>query len=170
VLWDEERGKFFPHRYLEEGSTFPPELDEDAIFFPLGTALAIRAGLLTEEEIARSWAATQEAVRRAGAASIGFSTWPPYPAGCYAAKGIQPWGYANGGDWTWWGAQTAFAYARAGYIGEAYAAVLPMVERVLRDREFFEWYDRFNKPAGKVAQPLAESSGQGWGALALGAA
>ena len=170
VLWDPSRGKFVPHRYLEEGSPFPPELDEDAIFFPLGTALAIQAGLLTPDEIAHSWAATLEAVRRAGAASIGFSPWPPYPAGCYAAKGIQPWGYANGGDWTWWGAQTAAIYAKAGYTAEAYTALLPMVERVLRDREFFEWYDRRNVPAGKVKDPGPELKGQGWGALAKGAA
>ncbi|MCC5843719.1 MAG: hypothetical protein JJU05_05650 [Verrucomicrobia bacterium] len=170
VLWDENRGKFVPHRYLEEGSPFPPELDEDAIFFPLGTALAVRAGVLNAEETAHSWAATLEAVRRAGAASIGFSPWPPYPAGCYAAKGIQPWGYANGGDWTWWGAQTAAAYADAGYVAGAYAALLPMVERVLRDREFFEWYDRDNVPAGKVKDPSPELIGQGWGALAKGAA
>ncbi len=170
VLWDAERGKFVPHRYLEEGSPFPPELDEDAIFFPLGTALAVRAGLLSAEETAHSWAATLEAVRRAGAASVGFSPWPPYPAGCYAAKGIQPWGYANGGDWTWWGAQTVAAYADAGYGTEAYAALLPMVERVLRDREFFEWYDRDNVPAGKVKDPSPELLGQGWGALAKGAA
>ncbi|MCC5846585.1 MAG: hypothetical protein JJU29_00715 [Verrucomicrobia bacterium] len=170
VLWDAERGKFVPHRYLEEGSPFPPELDEDAIFFPLGTGLAIRAGLLSEDEISRSWAATAEAVRRAGAASIGFSPWPPYPAGCYAAKGIQPWGYANGGDWTWWGAQTAAAYADAGYVAEAYKALLPMVERVLRDREFFEWYDRHNVPAGKIKNPSPEDKAKGWGALAKGAA
>lgn len=170
VLWDPERGKFVPHRYLEEGSPFPPELDEDAIFFPLGTALAIRAGILTDDEIAHSWAATLEAVRRAGAASIGFSPWPPYPAGCYAPKGIQPWGYANGGDWTWWGAQTAAAYANAGYVTEAYHAVLPMIERVLRDREFFEWYDRHNIPAGKVKDPEPGDEGKGWGALAKGAA
>ncbi len=170
VLWDAERGKFVPHRYLEEGSPFPPELNEDAIFFPLGTALAIRAGLLSKEEIAHSWAATLEAVKRAGAASIGFSPWPPYPEGCYAAKGIQPWGYANGGDWTWWGAQTATAYATVGYRVEAYRAGLPMVERVLRDREFFEWYDRDNRPADKLAAQPDGERGEGWGALAKGAA
>lgn len=170
VLWDEEHGKFVPHRYLEEGSPFPPELDEDAIFFPLGTALAVRAGLLSTPEIAHSWAATLEAVRRAGAASIGFSPWPPYPENCYAAKGIQPWGYANGGDWSWWGAQTAAAYASVGYVAEAYDATLPMVERVLRDREFFEWYDRFNVPAGKIKDPTPEDQAKGWGALAKGAA
>lgn len=169
VLWDAKRGKFVPHRYLEEGSPFPPELDEDAIFFPLGTALAVRAGLLTAEETARSWAATLEAVRRAGAASVGFSPWPPYPAGCYAAKGIQPWGYANGGDWTWWGAQTVAAYAQAGYLQEGYDALLPMVNRVLRDREFFEWYDRFNVPAGKREVPAGTQGNKGWGELALGA-
>lgn len=169
VLWDVQKGKFVPHRYLEEGSPFPPELDEDAIFFPLGTALAIRAGILSKQEIAHSWAATVEAVRRSGAASIGFSPWPPYPENCYAAKGIQPWGYANGGDWTWWGAQTAAAYANAGYWAEAYEATLPMVERVLRDREFFEWYDRNNKPAGKIKDPSAEGKTGGWGTLAKGA-
>lgn len=170
VLWDPVRGKFHPHRYLEEGSPFPPELDEDAIFFPLGTALAIRAGLLTPEEIARSWSATLEAVRRAGAASIGFSPWPPYPENCYAAKGIQPWGYSNGGDWTWWGGQTDAAYAEAGFVAEAYTALLPMVERVLRDREFFEWYDRHNQPASKVKNPPPpDTAAPGWGALALGA-
>lgn len=170
VLWDAQRCKFVPHRYLEEGSPFPPELDEDAIFFPLGTALAIRAGILNIDEIARSWAATLEAVRRAGAASIGFSPWPPYPEKMFSAKGIQPWGYANGGDWTWWGAQTAAAYANAGYVAEAYQATLPMIERVLRDREFFEWYDRNNVPAGKIKDPTPEDKAKGWGALAKGAA
>lgn len=53
---------------------------------------------------------------------------------------------------------------------EAYAALQPMVERVLRDREFFEWYDRFNVPAGKVKEPSPELAEKGWGALAKGAA
>lgn len=57
----------------------------------------------------------------------------------------------------------------AGFVQEAYLALLPMVERVLRDREFFEWYDRNNVPAGKVAQPVGEPAGEGWGALAKGA-
>jgi len=57
-LWDKEKNKFIPHIYLD-GSPFPDDFDEHAIHFHGGTAVAIEAGILYEEEIAR---VTQELV------------------------------------------------------------------------------------------------------------
>ncbi len=52
-LWDAKRQKFIPHIYLA-GSPFPKDFDENAIYYHGGTAVAIEAGLLTREEVARS--------------------------------------------------------------------------------------------------------------------
>lgn len=30
---------------------------------------------------------------------------PPYPEGFFQNKGMYPYGYQNGGDWTWFGAR-----------------------------------------------------------------
>ncbi len=40
----------------------------------------------------------------------------------------------------------------------------------LRDREFFEWYDRHNVPAGKVENSAPKKKTLGWGQFAKGAA
>lgn len=79
-LWDEARRKFVPHVYLA-GSPFPKEFDEAAIHYHGGTATAIEAGLLTQDEIARALASLRANVKAAGAASIGLTVYPPYPKG-----------------------------------------------------------------------------------------
>ena len=75
-LWDAARQKFVPHVYLH-GSPFPKEFDEAAVYYHGGTAVAIEAGILTQDEIARALAAMNENVRKAGASSIGLTMYPP---------------------------------------------------------------------------------------------
>lgn len=42
-------------------------------------------------------------VKAAGAGSIGLTLYPPYPDWAFENEGMYPYGYQNGGDWTWFG-------------------------------------------------------------------
>jgi len=74
--------------------------------------------------------------------------YPPYPAGIFASEDMQPWIYGNGGDYAWWGGRVVLALLQHGLVAEAYEALSPMIDRVIRDRDFNEWYDRDGKPCG----------------------
>ena len=146
-LWDERRQKFIPHLYLD-GSPFPPTLDEGRIYYHGGTAVAIEAGLLSRDEILTSYGQMLANLRLAGAASVGLTVYPPYPAGTFKNKSMVPWSYQNGGDWTWFGARMVRQLARHGCPAESYRELVPMVERVLKHQGFFEWWSVQNAPHG----------------------
>ena len=102
-LWDNEKQKYKPHIYLD-GSPFPPDFNEDEIFYHGGTAVAVEAGLLSQDEIAASLARMVDNVKQSGAPSIGLTVYPPYPKGLFKNPGMSiPYSYQNGGDWTWFG-------------------------------------------------------------------
>src|SRR5207253_1844276 len=103
-LWNKKQQKFIAHIYLKR-SPFPADFDEDKIYYFGGTAVAIEAGLLNREEIKTSLNEMVKRVKQAGAASIGLTLYPPYPAGYFANQGMGPYTYQNGGDWTWFGAR-----------------------------------------------------------------
>lgn len=146
-LWDTKNNKFIPHIYLN-GSPFPEGFNENEIFYHGGTAIAIEAGLLSEEEIRVSLASMIENVRASGAGSIGLTMYPPYPEGFFRNKGMYPYGYQNGGDWTWFGGRMIQQLIRYGFIEEAIEQLEPMVKRVKDNNGFFEWYTVDNKPKG----------------------
>lgn len=147
-LWDAKRQKFIPHVYLA-GSPFPKDFDENAIFYHGGTAVAIEAGLLTREEVARSLEQMVANVRDAGAASIGLTLYPTYPEGFFKNPQMRsPYSYQNGGDWCWFGGRMIQALIQQGYVAEAYRELRPMVERVKRTGGFHEWWSRDNQPRG----------------------
>ena len=146
-LWDSGRRKFIPHLYLA-GSPFPAEFDEDAIYYHGGTATAIEAGLLSEEEIACSYDAMKANVKAAGAQTIGLTVYPPYPAGYFKNPGMHPYGYQNGGDWGWFGGRMVSQLVRYGFAFEAYEALTPMLERVVANDGFYEWYSPEGVPSG----------------------
>lgn len=146
-LWDTSRQKYIPHLYLA-GSPFPSDLDENAIFYHGGTAVAILAGLLNRDEIAASLAHMRQDVRDAGAGTIGLTVFPPYPAGTFKNPGMKPWSYQNGGDWDWFGGRMIQALIANGFAEDAYLELVPMVRRVQRSSGFFEWFDRENHPRG----------------------
>ena len=148
-LWDEQRQKFIPHIYLEKGSPFPADFDENQIYYFGGTAIAIEAGLLSKVEIKQSLDEMIKRVKQAGAASIGLTLYPPYPKGYFANKSmVNEYSYQNGGDWTWFGGRMIQQLIRYGFTQEAYEQIQPMVKRVYDNRGFFEWYTVDNKPRG----------------------
>ncbi len=149
-LWDTRRQKFIPHVYLA-GSPFPKSFDENAIFYHGGTAVAIEAGLLNHDEIAVSLRWMTDDVRRAGAATIGLTMYPPYPPGFFKNPGMaQPYSYQNGGDWSWFGGRMIQQLVRNGFVEDAYRELKPMVARVRRVGDFHEWWSRANEPRGSA--------------------
>ena len=146
-LWDEARRKFVPHVYLA-GSPFPKEFDEAAVYYHGGTAVAIEAGLLTQDEIASSLASMRANVRAAGAASIGLTVYPPYPKGFFKNTSMGPYSYQNGGDWCWFGGRMIQQLLRNGFVREAYSELKPMVTRVRQHGDFYEWWSLDNHPRG----------------------
>ena len=146
-LWDDKQQKFIPHLYLN-GSPFPSAFDENAINYHGGTAIAIEAGLLTKKQIEAVNNAMLDDVKASGANSIGLTIYPTYPQGYFLNKGMYPYGYQNGGDWTWFGARMINELVRYDFLEQAYAEIKPMIERVLKNKGFFEWYTVDGKPAG----------------------
>ena len=72
---------------------------------------------------------------------------PVYPEGLFRNPQVRPFGYQNGGDWTWFGGRTIQQLVRYGRVAEACEDAGPMVTRALRDG-FVEWYDVYNRPQG----------------------
>lgn len=146
-LWDAELHKFRPHIYLE-GSPFPADFDEHRIYYHGGTAIAIEAGMLSRQEILQVLNDMVNNRKFAGAASIGLTVYPTYPAGFFKNKSMKPYSYQNGGDWTWFGGRMIQQLIAHGYVEQAYQECLPMFERVRQNDGFFEWYTVDNKPSG----------------------
>ncbi|SHJ07887.1 glucosidase family protein [Pseudozobellia thermophila] len=147
VLWDEKKQKFIPHVYLD-GSPYPDDFDENKIYYHGGTAVAIEAGLLNKEQIKTSLNKMIDNVEASGAGSIGLTLYPPYPEWAFENKGMYPYGYQNGGDWTWFGGRMVQQLIRYGFVKEAYEQLLPMTDRVIKNNGFYEWYTVDNKPEG----------------------
>jgi glycogen debranching enzyme len=146
-LWDSNNQRFIPHIYLN-GSPFPKDFNENEIYYFGGTAIAIEAGLLSKDEILISINEMVARVKKAGAGSIGLTLYPPYPEGFFKNKGMYPYGYQNGGDWTWFGGRMIQQLVKYDFLEEAYEQLLPMTERVLKNDGFFEWYTINNEPRG----------------------
>ena len=147
TLWDAENEKFIPHVYLEK-SPYPDDFDENQIYYHGGTAVAIEAGLLNKQQIKVSLDKMIDNVKQSGAGSIGLTLFPPYPEWAFENKGMYPYGYQNGGDWTWFGARMIQQLVHYGFVQEAYDQLLPMTSRVIENDGFYEWYTVENKPEG----------------------
>ena len=147
TLWDSQKQKFIPHIYLN-GSPFPADFDENTIYYHGGTAVAIEAGLLSKKEIAVSNAAMLANVKESGAPTIGLTVYPPYPEGFFENVGMGPYSYQNGGDWTWFGGRMIQALIANGFVREAYDEVQPMLQRVVDNNAFHEWYTRDGRAVG----------------------
>lgn len=146
-LWDAEHQKFIPHIY-PEGSPIPEGFDENKIHYHGGTAVAIEAGLLSKEEIATVNAQMVENVRLSGMPSIGLTLYPTYPEGLFHGGMSKPYVYQNGGDWTWFGGRMIQQLIANGFVEEAYAEVRPMIDRVITNKGFYEWYGMGGVPSG----------------------
>jgi hypothetical protein len=149
-LWDKKDQKYFPHVYLD-GSPFPADFDENAIYYFGGTAVAIEAGLLSRKEIAHALACMDADVRDAHAATIGLTMYPAYPLGYFHNKQMTaPYTYQNGGDWDWFGGRMVQDLIDEGDIADAYREVRPMIDRAMRVGGFYEWWTTDNQPRGSA--------------------
>lgn len=149
-LWDAHNEKFIPHIYLN-GSPFPKDFDENAIYYHGGTAVAIEAGLLSPPEVLSALAHMERDVQLAHAASIGLTVYPPYPRGFFQNPQVRdPYSYQNGGDWSWFGGRMIQQLIRFGYVAQAYRDLAPMVLRVKRHGDFYEWWTPSNQPRGST--------------------
>ncbi|MFT3902665.1 MAG: hypothetical protein QM727_05805 [Niabella sp.] len=147
-LWDAKNQKFIPHIYLN-GSPFPGDFDENKMHFHGGTAVAIEAGILSRNEIKRVNDQMVKNVTLAGAQSIGLTIYPPYPDGyCKNSISVKPYVYQNGGDWTWFGGRMIQQLISNSFVAEACAEVQPMLDRVMKNRNFYEWYRPDGTPQG----------------------
>ncbi|GGG83872.1 hypothetical protein GCM10007415_16230 [Parapedobacter pyrenivorans] len=146
-LWDGEWQQFIPHIYLD-GSPFPDDFNERDIYYHGGTAVAIEAGLLSKTQVKDALDRMVDNVRASGAATIGLTLYPTYPAGTFQNKGMYPYGYQNGGDWDWFGGRMIQQLIRFGLVAEAYEQVQPMLRRAVDNNGFYEWYTVDNQPKG----------------------
>lgn len=146
-LWDAKNLKFIPHLYPDT-SPLPEGFDENKIHYHGGTAVAIEAGLLSNEEIAVVNAQMLENVRLSGMPSIGLTLYPPYPDNFFHGGMKNAYNYQNGGDWTWFGGRMIQQLIAHGMVKEAYDEVQPMLERVIANKGFYEWYGQGGVPSG----------------------
>lgn len=155
-LWDKRAEKYVPHLYLN-GSPFATNLDEQKILYTGGTTCAILAGLNSQKEIREINRQFLAAMAHEQFATIGMTVYPPYPLAAF--PNMPPYSYQNGGDWAWFGGRMIQALTAHGFVPEAYTEMNPMIERVLRDKGFYEWYD--------VRTDKAEGSGDFRGAAGV---
>ena len=140
--------KFVPHIYLDK-SPWPKDFNEQVIYYQGGTGVAIEAGVLDRDEMAISFEAMIDNRIRANAQSIGLTLYPTYPKGFFNNPQMaNPYSYQNGGDWTWFGARIIQQMVRHGFVESAYNELLPMTDRVVKNKGFFEWYTVDGKPRG----------------------
>ena len=147
-LWDDINQKYIPHIYLEKGSPFPDEFDENNIYYHGGTFMAIEAGFLDVDEVAASYKRMQQNVAEAGAHTIGLTVYPAYPNGYFLNPGMYEYGYQNGGDWTWFGGRMVQQLIQYGMYEEAYESVAPMLDLVINHNGFYEWWTLDGEPEG----------------------
>lgn len=146
-LWDDANKKFIPHIYIDP-SPIPAGFDENKIHYHGGTTIAMEAGLLSKEEVGIVNAQMLENVRLSGMPSIGLTLYPTYPEGFFRGWMEKSYHYQNGGDWTWFGGRTIQQLIAHGYVQEAYDEIRPMIDRVIQNKGFFEWYGMGNVPSG----------------------
>lgn len=137
-LWQKGAQKYLPHLYLN-GSPFSANFNEKEILYTGGTACAILAGFHTPAEIAAINQQMVQAASKEKHATIGITVYPPYPAKEF--PNMKPYLYQNAGDWTWFGGRMIQALIINGFIKEAVDELDPMIDRAIRHKGFYEWYD-----------------------------
>lgn len=149
-LWDTAHQKFIPHLY-PEGKPKEVDFDENKIYYHGGTAIAIEAGLLTKDEIKQANQTMLNNAKASGMPSIGLTVYPTYPRNFFPGGMKAPFNYQNGGDWTWFGGRMIQQLIRNGFVAEAYQEMRPMLDRVIVNGDFYEWYGPGCKPQGSAA-------------------
>lgn len=144
-LWDAKVQKYHPHIYLN-GSPFPSGFNEDRILYLGGSICAIQAGFNTPAEVKEINRQMLAAAAKEKHATIGITVYPPYPKEAY--PNMAPYNYQNAGDWTWFGGRMIAPLLLYNMPSDAYKELSPMLDRVIANKGFYEWY---NVQTGKAA-------------------
>jgi hypothetical protein len=109
----------------------------------------MEAGLLTKNEIEKANADMVKNVKLSGAPTVGLTLYPPYPQNIIpGSTANKEYNYQNGGDWDWFGGRIIQQLIANGFVQQAYDELQPMMERIMKNGRFYEWYSRDNKPNG----------------------
>ncbi|MBB6127947.1 glucosidase family protein [Mucilaginibacter lappiensis] len=137
-LWMTSAQKYRPHIYMN-GSPFSKDFNEDEILYSGGSICAILAGFNTPAEVKEINKQLLAAAAKDKYATIGKTVYPAYPAAQF--PNMHPYIYQNAGDWTWFGGRMIAALIANGQAKEAYQELIPMVDRAIAHKGFYEWYD-----------------------------
>jgi hypothetical protein len=137
-LWDAKAQKYNPHLYLD-GSPFATDFNENEILYTGGSVCAILAGFNTRAEVLEINRQMLAGAAKEPYATIGITVYPPYPKEQY--PNMAPFNYQNGGDWTWFGGRMTGALLNYSLTQQAYDDLLPMIDRTIKNKGFFEWYN-----------------------------
>ena len=137
-LWSASANKYRPHVYLD-GSPFSKDFNEESRLYSGGSICAVMAGFNTRQEVVEINKQLRAAASREKFATIGMTVYPPYPLEEF--PNMKPYLYQNGGDWTWFGGRIVEALAPFDLMAEAYDDLIPMLQRTIKYKGFFEWYD-----------------------------
>ncbi len=114
-----------------------------------GNAEAMRAGLLSRNEIERLLQVLEQRRREYGLRSVSYTLLPPYPEGFFPHPLLSlPWSYQNGGEWDWIGGRLVAALYQNGLRRQAESYLREMIERSLDRGNIFEWSDRTGNGQG----------------------
>jgi len=167
-LWQEARGYFRMHVALPPrpgpgGGSYawplPERLQDDGGRFALGgNAMAVLAGLTTETQARRIFAAAEASRRQAGLTRLGAVLLPPFPSGVFLHPAMrEPWSYQNGGAWDWFAGRFVLAEFAAGHSRLAREHLAGLARRVQSAGGLFEWYTRdgIGRGSGRYAGSAA---------------
>jgi hypothetical protein len=152
-LWQEGRGYFRMHLALPprpgpEGHTYawplPEPLRDDGTRFALGgNAMAVLAGIASEAQAGRIFAAAEASRDRARLTGFGAVLLPPFPSGAFLHPAMrEPWSYQNGGAWDWFAGRFVLAEFATGHSRLAREHLAGLARRARAAGGVFEWYAR----------------------------
>jgi hypothetical protein len=99
LLWQADRGHYRVHAHATD---WTDPFDEDAII-PIGSVLAIYAGIAAPEHVLPIFEAAARAEAAAGTNRAGLTLSPPYPDDFFQSRSMAGGEYQNGAVWDWWG-------------------------------------------------------------------
>jgi hypothetical protein len=149
ILFLEGRGYFIVHIDPEDQTYLKLEKG----ILPLGgNAEAIRAGLMTRQEIARFIRIFDRRRKTYNLRTVSFTLVPPYPRGFFPHPALSSeWSYQNGGEWDWIGGRYISALFMNGFKNEAHRYLLEIIKKHLRSYTIFEWEDRQGNGRGSFS-------------------
>jgi hypothetical protein len=135
-----DKGYFLVHRVVGKDDALRWERNILALG---GNAEAMRAGLMSRDEIARFLQVLAKRRGEYGLRTVSFTLLPPFPEGFFPHPALRsPWSYQNGGEWDWIGGRLITALYQAGFRQEADKYLEEIAAKNLADMNIFEWSDR----------------------------